>query len=108
MRVTKKKLKEEYGALSGGIQAGNSGNSTPKKVGGAASANGTPTPTPKKRGGGGRPRKTPVKEMANETAEDASGDESPSKIAKTNGKSPVKAEPVEQEQEQDEEAGWFQ
>ena len=74
MRVTKKKLKEEYGALSGGVQKANEKTVTPKKVTTGVSKASTPssaTPKPKKAAtpSGGRKRAAPGKKSGAEMEE---------------------------------------
>jgi len=113
MRVTKNKLKAEYGALSGGVQAQNAGtpkkngggsaasaSGTPKKDGGSAastanraastngagSANGTPAPSTKKRG-----RKPAAAKENGDVGCDE--EESPTKKTKKGGMA-IKEEPV--------------
>ncbi|KAH9825853.1 hypothetical protein Tdes44962_MAKER03927 [Teratosphaeria destructans] len=91
MRVTKKKLKEEYGALSGTVSAAND---TPKKSGGGSNA-GAPTPTTN--GGTGKKRGRKSKAVGEERVagrdddDDDGEDGSPSKKTKA---SPVKKEVV--------------
>lgn len=89
MRVTKNKLKSEYGALGGGLQSANAG--TPKKNG-SVSAGGTPVPSTKKRGRKPKEAAAPAGEADGE-GEDDDVEESPTKKTKKAG-GKVKLEPV--------------
>lgn len=104
MRVTKNKLKSEYGALGADLKAANSGTNTPTKKTPSKAA-GTPkttTPGSRKRGPSGKKKsKAEMEEAVNGGGEEESGvsadaeNESPSKKAKkTSG---VKADPEPQE-----------
>ncbi|KAK5125223.1 hypothetical protein LTR85_000899 [Meristemomyces frigidus] len=105
MRVTKNKLKAEYGALGGGLQSAN-GAGTPKKSGGSsASASTTPAPSTKKRG-----RKPKVAAADPDAEGEDDVEESPTKKTKkaekmcggkVNGAAAVKAEPVVEDEEVD-------
>ena len=112
MRVTKNKLKSEYGALSGDIKASNVGTpkktatpksktATPKSVAGTPSSKtvtpGSVTPTPKRGRPGGKKSRAEMEEADGvEGVESSGGSEievqtpSAKKGKKTNG---VKAEP---------------
>ncbi|KAK4549117.1 hypothetical protein LTR36_007573 [Oleoguttula mirabilis] len=97
MRVTKNKLKVEYGALGDGLQSANA--NTPKKNG-SVSASGTPAPSTKKRGRKPKVAAATTGEEDAEGEDDDDADASPTKKAKTkkaggNARAAVKAEPVE-------------
>lgn len=106
MRVTKNKLKSEYGALSGDVKAANA---TPSKKkignGGSVSASGTPakstpksTPAPVSTGKRGRKTVVVEKGEGDGCEDDEVEEESPTKKAKKGGKAGgVKAEPVEED-----------
>lgn len=76
MRVTKNKLKTEYGALGAGLQATNSNNNTPTKATGSAKKNAT-TPGSKRTGKKARDEvddeESPSKKMKKEKSAEADG-----------------------------------